>query len=161
MKIEISSKKDNPFLKREELIINIVHEKEATAQKAALQQLLSKELGKEPEQIEIRNIFSEKGKQESKAKVFVWEEKKVKDLSKEVKKEEKAKEQDKTADESKKEGEESKEKQESEEVKEKESDNQSSTSEKEDVKSQPTSDKANETKKDKNESPATSEKGEE
>ena len=85
MKVNITNEKENPLLKRKELDIVIEHENEATPSKAALQQILSKQLGKEPEFIDIKNIFSDRGISSSKSLVFVWEEKKVEDLSKVVK----------------------------------------------------------------------------
>lgn len=88
MKISIINERENPFLKRKEIYIEINHSDKSTPAKAALQALLSKEFKKEVEHIDIRNIFSDYGKAKSKAKVFLWEEKKAKDLSK-VKKEKK------------------------------------------------------------------------
>ncbi len=92
MKIEKISERDNPVLKRRELQVKILHEKASTPAKALLQQALSKELKKDVEHIDIRNIFSGNGKAESLARIFVWEEKKAEDLSKVVKKEDKKKE---------------------------------------------------------------------
>jgi small subunit ribosomal protein S24e len=99
MKIDIVNEKNNPLLKRKELSIEIEHDSAATPAKAALQHLLSKQLNKDLEFIDIRNIFSGGGVPKSKAKVFVWEEKKAQDLSKivKVKKEAKPKEEEKPA----------------------------------------------------------------
>ena len=58
------------------------HAAEATPSKAAMQQLLSRELNAKPEQVDIRNIYTNFGRQSSRAKVFVWAEAKVPDLSK-------------------------------------------------------------------------------
>jgi len=88
MKVEIKNEKENPFLKRKELNIIIEHPDAATPTKASLQQYLAKELKKDIQQIEIKNIFSVYGEQKSTAKVFVWEEKKAPDYSKIVKKKE-------------------------------------------------------------------------
>lgn len=90
MKIEIKNQKDNPFLKRKELDVLIDHSGEPTPAKAAVQRLMAKELGKGVENVEIKNIFSIFGQQRSKSKIFVWDEKKVPDLST-VKKEKKEK----------------------------------------------------------------------
>lgn len=84
MKIEIVNEKDNPFMERREIKINIVHEKEPTPNKAAVQKVLSKELKKEPVHIEVRQIISRGGMGFSDAKVFVWKEPRAKDLEKEA-----------------------------------------------------------------------------
>ncbi len=90
IKIEKISEKENPILRRKEMQVKIIHPKSATPTKASLQSLLANELKKGVEHIDIRNVFSDHGRAESLAKIFVWEEKKVKDLSK--KKEEKKEE---------------------------------------------------------------------
>jgi len=95
MKIEIVSEKENPFLGRKELIVKVSHEAEPTPTKAALQQIMSKELKVEPTRVEIRGIFSKKGIGQSEAKVKVWKEPKVKDLEKEKKESDEKKEQTK------------------------------------------------------------------
>ena len=88
MKTTIKDQKDNPFLKRKEMLIEIDHSAASTPSKAALQQLLSKELKEELEKIDIRTIYSGHGLAKSESKVFIWHEKKVKDLSKKESKEE-------------------------------------------------------------------------
>jgi ribosomal protein S24E len=98
MKTSIKEEKQNPFLKRKELFIEIDHSSAPTPSKASLQQLLSKELREEVEKIDIRSVYSGHGLAKAEAKIFVWHEKKIKDLSKkespkeEEKKEEKPKE---------------------------------------------------------------------
>ena len=87
MRTEIAKEKYNPFMKRKELVVGIENPEEPTPQKAALQQLLAKEMGKEVEHIEVYDIMPENGMPKAVARVFIWDEKKVKDLSK---KEEKA-----------------------------------------------------------------------
>lgn len=84
MKIEIVSEKENPFMERKEISVNIMHDREPTPNKAAVQKMLSKELKKEPVHIEIRQIISRGGMGFSDARVFVWKEPKVKDLEKEA-----------------------------------------------------------------------------
>ncbi|MAH42511.1 hypothetical protein CL614_02180 [archaeon] len=90
MKIEIKNEKQNPFLKRIELNIDIDHTEEATPSKAALQQWVAKEKKKDVISVEVIDIFSDTGKNTAVAQVFLWDEKKVDDLSKpkEKKKEE-------------------------------------------------------------------------
>jgi len=87
MKTEMLQEKYNPFMKRKELVIGIENTEAATPQKAALQQLISKEMNKEVEHIEIIDIMPSTGMPKATAHVFIWDEKKTKDLSK---KEEKA-----------------------------------------------------------------------
>ena len=80
MEMITTEEKENPFLKRKELSIGIEHDNSATPKKAELQQLMSKEFKKDVEQVDVRNIFSDSGISSSKAKVFLWEEKRVADL---------------------------------------------------------------------------------
>lgn len=82
MKITVLSEKYNPYLKRKEMSIAIEHESAATPSKEALQSFMAKEIKKEHEHIEIVNIFSTFGKSKSVSTIFVWDEKKVPDLSK-------------------------------------------------------------------------------
>ena len=92
MKVKTINEKENPLFKRKELSLEIEHEESKTPAKAELQKEMAKHLKKDVQQIEIKSIFSDCGTAKSKAKVFVWEEKKVPDLSKAVKKEEAPKE---------------------------------------------------------------------
>ncbi len=85
MKFEVADERNNIYLKRKELDVKIDHMGEATPMKAALQQLLAKQLNKDVEHIDIVNIFSDKGRALAASKVYVWDEKKAQDLSKVVK----------------------------------------------------------------------------
>ncbi|MBI4895059.1 MAG: hypothetical protein HY831_01065 [Candidatus Aenigmarchaeota archaeon] len=82
MKFIIVNEIDNPHLKRKEIMVSLDHVGGATPSMAGLQSLLSKEFKLEAEKIEIKNIFSLKGRHVSKAKVFLWEENKVDDMNK-------------------------------------------------------------------------------
>ncbi len=82
MKTEIIDEKHNQFMKRKELVITIENPEEATPQKAALQQLIAKEHNMDVESVDIRDIMQEYGVSRAKARVFIWDEKKVADLSK-------------------------------------------------------------------------------
>jgi ribosomal protein S24E len=84
MKIEIKTEKENPFLERKEFMITILHDREPTPSKAAVQKFLSKELKQEATHVEVRQIMSRNGLGHSNAKVFVWKEPKAKDLEKEA-----------------------------------------------------------------------------
>lgn len=86
MKLEITNEKNNPYLRRKELEVGIDHSSESTPSKAAVQQFLAKQLGKAIEHVDIRDVFSGKGRANAKARVFVWEEAKAQDLRKVVKK---------------------------------------------------------------------------
>lgn len=82
MRLEIKNEKTNPLMKRKELLIEIENPEECTPSRAGVQMLLSKQISTEPEKIEIVKIISESGMPKSKAHVFIWDEKKVEDLSK-------------------------------------------------------------------------------
>jgi ribosomal protein S24E len=82
MKTTIENEKENPYMERKELAVKLEHDKEATPTKAALQKEISTLQKKDVENVEIVNIFSEHGIGASNAKVYIWNEKKVKDLSK-------------------------------------------------------------------------------
>lgn len=109
MKIEIIKEKDNAFLKRKEFSVKIEHEKASTPSKASLQQLFSKQFNHSVDSIEIINIFSDHGFSHSLARIFVWSEKKVHDLSQIRKSEESSEKSDKKSDESAEKSEEKKE----------------------------------------------------
>lgn len=81
MKIDIKEEKENPFMKRKEIWLNIDHSTAATPTKAALQQLVSKQFSHELTKTDVRQIFTETGMAKSRAKVFIWTEKEVPDLS--------------------------------------------------------------------------------
>lgn len=77
MKIKIEQEKENPFLGRKEIKIYIDHTGDKTPTKAALQAFLSKELKAQQDKIQIRKIFSIRGKGSSVALVNVWKDKVV------------------------------------------------------------------------------------
>jgi len=84
MKIEIRHEKENPYLKRKEIMIEINHTAEPTPSKAALQEWLAKEKNVEKNRVEIKNIYSDIGRQHSKSSIFIWDE--AKKIEKEVEK---------------------------------------------------------------------------
>ncbi len=86
MKIEIKTEKENPFMKRVELIVEIDHEGGSTPTKASIQKEIFTMKKVSPEHVDVRNVFSKRGIAKSEAKIFVWNEPKVKDLSKEAEK---------------------------------------------------------------------------
>ena len=96
MKTTIKDQKDNPFLKRKEMLVEIDHSSSSTPSKAALQQLIAKELKETVEKIDVRSIYSGHGLARAEARIFVWKEKNVKDLSKKEEPKEEKKEEAKT-----------------------------------------------------------------
>lgn len=88
MKINVVKEKENSFLKRKELFVEIEHEKKATPTKASVQHLIAKQVNVSIEHVDIKNIFSLTGMPKSTSKIFIWKEKKVDDLSKVKKKKE-------------------------------------------------------------------------
>jgi ribosomal protein S24E len=86
MKIQVLIEKENPLLKRKEIIVSLDYDGKATVSKAELQKLLSEELKASIDSVEISKVFSEVGIPKGKAWVKVWKEKKVPIYS-EVKKE--------------------------------------------------------------------------
>lgn len=94
MKIEVISEKENPLMKRKELLVSIDYDKGATASKADLQKFLAEQLNANIENLEISKILSEFGLSKGKAWVKIWKEKKV-PLYSEIKKEKPKKEESK------------------------------------------------------------------
>ena len=89
MKVSIFSEKDNPYMKRKEIVALVEHGGGATPSRAAIQQLLAKEWGAKVEQVDVKGVFTRVGRQASRVKVHVWYEPKVPDLSKQPKEEKK------------------------------------------------------------------------
>jgi len=86
MKFDIVKENRNEYLKRKELDVRIDHTGEPTPTKASLQQLIAQQLKKDVTHIEILNIFTDKGRSLAASKTYIWEEPKVVDLRKVVKK---------------------------------------------------------------------------
>ena len=91
MKIELKKEQRNPHMKRKELQIAVDHENEPTPTKAALEQLVAKQLGHNADNTDVRSIHTEGGIGKSTAKVFVWNGKKPEPKEKKAKKGKKAK----------------------------------------------------------------------
>lgn len=94
MKVQILTEKENPLLKRKEIILTIDYDGGATPSKAELQKMVAEQLKANIENVEIAKILSEIGIPRGKAWVRIWQEKKVPIYS-EAKKE-KPKEESKT-----------------------------------------------------------------
>jgi ribosomal protein S24E len=84
-------------MKRREMSASVEHATCATPSHTVLQQFLAKEWGVKPEQVDIKGIYTNAGKQASRLRVHVWNEPKVADLSKVVEKPAEAKPAEKAA----------------------------------------------------------------
>jgi len=93
MRLEVTKEKLNPLLKRKEVEAAVEHPEEATPSAAALQQLFAKQLNAEVERVDVKHVFSGRGIPKAKAVIFVWDEKRVEDLSKKATGEKKEEEQ--------------------------------------------------------------------
>ncbi len=82
MKLDVISERHNPLLARKEMQVSAWHPEEPTPSRAQVQQLVSKQLGADVTKIDVRNIFSKIGASKSDIKIFIWDNKKVDDLSK-------------------------------------------------------------------------------
>jgi len=98
MDVKIVSEKENPLLKRKELVVNLDYEGGSTTSKAMLQKLISDQFKAGVDSVEITTIMSEVGSSKGKAWIKIWQEKKIpiysetKKGKKEAPKEEKPKE---------------------------------------------------------------------
>lgn len=98
MKIQVVTEKENPLLKRKEIIIALDYDGKATPSKAELQKLLAEHFKASVDSIEISKLLSEIGIPKGKAWIKIWKEKKVpiySEVKKEKAKEEKPKEEKK------------------------------------------------------------------
>ena len=77
MKFEIVEEKENPMLKRKEILMSLDYEGGSTPSKADLQKILSEQLNANIENVEISKIMSEVGRTKGMSWVKVWQEKKV------------------------------------------------------------------------------------
>lgn len=73
MEIEISERKDNPFLKRIEVRFVVKHEGLKTPSREVVKKLLAKELDKEEGLMALEYIKSEFGKNESRGYAKIYE----------------------------------------------------------------------------------------
>lgn len=76
MEIQIISEKENPVLRRKEIVVAIKYDA-ATPSKAELQKILAEKLNAATNKIEISKIISDFGSSSGKALVKLWEEKTV------------------------------------------------------------------------------------
>lgn len=88
MKFDIIEEKENPLLKRKEILIRLDYEGNSTPSKAELQKLFADHFKANIENVEISKVLSEIGLTKGKVWVKIWKEKKVPIYS-ELKKEKK------------------------------------------------------------------------
>ena len=75
MKIDVMEKRNNPFMKRIDLMLSIDHTGKPTPRKDELVKTIAEKFKSVPEKVEIVYIFTETGKARSKAKARIWKEK--------------------------------------------------------------------------------------
>ena len=84
--MNVIGEKQNPHMRRKELLLTIEHDAESTPSKAVVLELLAKQLSADKEKIEIIDIVSETGLAKSRLSVFLWEEVPVKKIKKSAEK---------------------------------------------------------------------------
>jgi small subunit ribosomal protein S24e len=90
MDVKVVSEKENPLLKRKEIMVALDYDGKSTISKAELQKLISEQFKSGVDSVEITTIMSEVGSSKGKAWIKIWQEKKVPIYS-EIKKEKTAK----------------------------------------------------------------------
>jgi len=86
MKFQIIEEKENPVIKRREILISLDYDGKSTPAKAELQKSLAEHFKISIENVEISKILSETGLTKGKAWIKIWQDKKVPIYS-EIKKE--------------------------------------------------------------------------
>ncbi|NIO44228.1 MAG: hypothetical protein GTN36_01575 [Candidatus Aenigmarchaeota archaeon] len=94
MDIQVISEKENPLLKRREILASIDYHGGSTPSKADLQKVLADHFKANVDNVEISKIMSEVGKSKGKTWIKIWQEKKV-PIYAEIKKKEEPKEEKK------------------------------------------------------------------
>jgi small subunit ribosomal protein S24e len=74
MKIDVLEKRENPILKRIDLLLSVNHDKQPTPKKEELAKGIAEMFKSVPEKVEIIYIFSEVGATKARVKAKVWEE---------------------------------------------------------------------------------------
>lgn len=77
MKFNVIEEKENPLLKRKEILLSIDYEGGSTPSKAEMQKFLAEQLSANIENLEISKVLSEIGLTRGKAWVKIWEEKRI------------------------------------------------------------------------------------
>jgi ribosomal protein S24E len=102
MKMDVLDKKENPFLKRTDLILMIDHAGQATPKKEEIIKEIAGKFDSSPEKVTVEYVLTEFGLTKSKVKAKVWKEKPPEKVKK-VKKTEEAKKEEQPKEETKKE----------------------------------------------------------
>jgi ribosomal protein S24E len=102
MKMDVLDKKENPFLKRTDLILMIDHVGQATPKKEEIIKEIAGKFDSSPEKVTVEYIFSEFGLAKAKVKAKVWKEK-APEKNKKMKKTEEGKKEEQPKEETKKE----------------------------------------------------------
>jgi small subunit ribosomal protein S24e len=76
MKIEVISEKENPLMKRKEYWVMVGHEGKETPSRHGLLPEVAKKLGAKEDVTVLCKVFSERGSAKSRAKIFVYADKK-------------------------------------------------------------------------------------
>ena len=95
MKISVLVERENPLLKRKEVIVSLDYDGKGSVSRAELQKMISDEFKANVESVEISKILSEVGLPKGRAWIKIWREKKVPIYSEEKKAKEKPKEENK------------------------------------------------------------------
>ena len=77
MDIQVISEKENPLLKRKEILASIDYQGGSTPSKADLQKTLADHFKVSIDSVEISKILSEIGMSKGKVWIKIWQEKKV------------------------------------------------------------------------------------
>jgi ribosomal protein S24E len=88
MKLDIVEKKENPFLKRTDLILTVDHKGQATPKAEDIEKSIAEQFKTDPEKVEVIHIFSGAGLTKAKIKARVWKEKTIEKKKKAAPKEE-------------------------------------------------------------------------
>lgn len=72
MEIKIIQQKENPFLERKEIMLQIIHTNEPTPSRQELMKEIIKMFNTEEEKVQIDYILSKRGKPEAVAKIKIY-----------------------------------------------------------------------------------------
>jgi ribosomal protein S24E len=81
MRMQLISERQNPLLKRNEVLVSLDYDGKSTVSKAELQKTVSEELKAALDSVEITRIISEVGIPRGKAWVKIWKDKKIPNYS--------------------------------------------------------------------------------
>jgi len=73
--VKVLEEKENPVLKRKDLLLMLDHKGEATPKSDDVVKLVIDKFKGDPKKIEIVYMFSKKGAAKTKAKVLIWKDK--------------------------------------------------------------------------------------